>query len=470
MFSANSQPYQNLSGPQGQPLFGNLWELRKDHLHQVLESWAQEFGAIYKIQVGSKPILVLSDTELIHDILSRRPHDFSRRQIMEEAAASMGINGIFTSNGDRWQKQRRLTVQAFDTKHIHEFFPVLVQLTDRLKNRWMKQMQAGQELEIHQEIKLYTIDVMSNFIFGYDINSLETTGDQLLANLQRIFPTFHSRINSPLFAYWKYFKLPKDYELERSLREVYQLFAKIISDTRQRLTAQPALAQRPQNLVESMLAAQIEQKVSFSDKDIFANAFSCWLAGEDAVSNALAWVIHFITADPAVQNKIQAEVAGLQINEACLDPDQLPYIQAVISESLRLKPAAPIISVQANHTVEVAGRTLPPGQVLLLLPRVNALQSEYFDRPTEFWPDRWLPGGSPSKVHQEEASMPFGGGSRHCAGSNLALLEMKLVIAMLGQNFQLAKSDPSQKIGEEYVFLMAPDRFKVKLSDRSVTN
>ncbi len=465
MLSANLRSNQDLPGPTGQPFFGNFWELRKDQLHQVLESWAQEFGEIYQIKVGSKPIIVLSNTDLIHDVLSRRPQDFSRRQIMEEAAASMGINGIFTSNGDRWQKQRRLTVQAFDTKHIHQFFPTLIQLTDRLKNRWIKKMQAGQELEIHQEIKLYTIDVMSNLVFGYDINSLETTGDQLLANLQRIFPTFHSRINSPLFAYWKYFKLPSDYQLERSLREVYQLFIEIIADTRHRLTAQPELAKRPQNLVESMLAAQMEQKVSFSDQDIFANAFSCWLAGEDAVSNALAWVIHFITADPAVQSKIQAEVDGLLIDKNILDPEQLPYIQAVISESLRLKPAAPIISVQANYPVEVAGLTLPKSQVLLLLPRVNALQPAYFDRATEFWPERWL-GNAPGCPHQEDASMPFGGGARHCAGSNLALLEMKLVVAMLGQNFQLAKADPSQKIGEEYVFLMAPDRFKVKLSDR----
>jgi cytochrome P450 len=466
--------HEDIAGPQGRPILGNMLQLKKNSLHNILENWAHEFGSVYKIRLGKKPMIILSDTALIREILSRRPKDFRRRVLMEEAAESMGINGLFTTDGDNWTQQRKIVMEALDAKHLTQFFPILLKVTHRLKERWQKNVDNNQSVNVQEDTRLYTIDLMSYIVFGYDMNALGTEKTTIVSHLNKILQAFNSRINSPLLAYWKYFKLPADFALENSLKEIRQLFLEVIVKSRQRLIANPELAKAPQNVLEGMLVAYEKEGIFYSDDEIFAKAFSIWLTGE-GVAVTLAWTMHFIseTADSKiseVQRNIQAEVDSILAESESFrniqQTSQLSYIEAVLLESIRLKPVAPMISVQAKHEVALGKLILPESSILLLLPRINALEDKNFYRAAEFCPDRWLSKASDLEPHNSETSMPFGSGPRRCAGSHLALLAMKMFVTTLGKNFHVVKSDPSQQIHESYVFLMEPENFKVALSDR----
>jgi cytochrome P450 len=125
----------------------------------------------------------------------------------------MGITGVFSAEGDDWKRQRRLTAHALDASHLRQFFPTLIKVTERLKNRWNIAADKHTAVDVPQDLMRYTVDVTTNLAFGYDMNTLENEGDVIQGHLEKNFPMINRRINAP-FPYWRYFRLHADRSLE----------------------------------------------------------------------------------------------------------------------------------------------------------------------------------------------------------------------------------------------------------------
>ena len=155
-----------LPGPRGLPLIGNLLQLDLKQLHRVLERWCNEFGPLYAFKLGRKPVVVVGDPELIQNILRQRPNLYRRLGTIESAFKEMGITGVFSAEGDDWKRQRRLTAHALDAGHLRQFFPALIKVTERLKNRWGPAADKPAAAEVQQDLMRYTVDVTTNLGFG----------------------------------------------------------------------------------------------------------------------------------------------------------------------------------------------------------------------------------------------------------------------------------------------------------------
>ena len=143
----------------------------------------------------------------------------------------MGIAGVFSAEGEDWKRQRRLTAHALDANHLRQFFPTLIKVTERLKNRWNSAADKQEAVDVQQDLMRYTVDVTTNLVFGYDMNALEKEGDVIQEHLEKIFPMINRRINA-LFPYWRYFKLPADRALDKSLVAIRETITGFVARAR----------------------------------------------------------------------------------------------------------------------------------------------------------------------------------------------------------------------------------------------
>ncbi len=170
------KPLNSLSqllGPKGLPILGNLFQIDLQKLHSILEEWSDIYGNIYKFKIANKTVMAISDPALIQNILRDRPETYRRVSSIERVARELGIHGVFSAEGEQWQRQRQLTMHAFKPEHLRRFFPTVRKITDRLKNRWSKIADSWQSIDVQKDWMRFTVDVTTNLAFGYDINLLE---------------------------------------------------------------------------------------------------------------------------------------------------------------------------------------------------------------------------------------------------------------------------------------------------------
>ena len=459
-----------LPGPKGLPLLGNLLQLDLKQLHRVLERWGDEFGTLYKFELGRRPVFVVTDPELNQTILKNRPKLYRRLGTIETVFREIGITGVFSAEGEDWKRQRRLTAHALDAQHLRQFFPTLIKVTERLRHRWKVAAEKQSEVDVQQDLMRYTVDVTTNLAFGYDMNTLEKEGDVIQQHLEKIFPMINQRINAPV-PYWRYFKLPADRALDKSLAAIRETITGFVTRGRERLAQNPALAEHPTNLLEAMLATPAGSDAAFTDEEIYGNVLTLLLAGEDTTANTMAWMACFMIEHPEVQARMQAEarevLGGAGELSQLADAERLPYIEAVTHETMRLKPVAPVLFLESIEDVEIGGVAVPRGTAVFLVTMHGGLQDIHFGAAKQFRPERWLEevpaSGCP---HHARAFVPFGAGPRFCPGRQLALVEIKTVMAMLCAGFQISKTEPARPVGEIFSFTMMPENLFVRFQHR----
>jgi cytochrome P450/nitrite reductase/ring-hydroxylating ferredoxin subunit len=470
--SASAAPKRSISdlpGPKGVPLLGNVLQFDVSRLHLILEQWCRTFGPEYAFRLINRLVVVIADPEQINYMLHNRPELFRRISAIEAISREMGVSGVFSAEGDSWRRQRRLVMQALDTKHLRQFFPKLGEVTRRLKAHWDLAAVQGRAVDVQKDLMRYTVDVTTSLAFGYDMNTLEKECEVIQQHLERIFPMVNRRINAP-FRYWHYFKLPSDRALDQALQAVRHTIGEFITHSRERLAQDPERAQHPTNFLEAMLAEQQESQAALSDQEIFGNVFTMLLAGEDTTANTMAWMMHFMCRYPQVQSRMQEEVDTVLRDADVMDDirlaDQLAYVDAVALETMRLKPVAPVLFVEPNEDVDVNGLRLPKGTTVMMPTRYNSTLETNFSAADEFKPERWLAGATGS-IHHRTGFVPFGSGPRLCPGRSLALLEIKTAMSMVCRSFALSEGVAAAEVGEAFVFTMMPTNLRVAFSART---
>jgi cytochrome P450 len=461
--------YNQLPGPASVPLLGNLLQFTPAKLHRFLEKWGDQYGSIFIIKLGTMPVVVITDPEAIQYVLKNRPEKFRRVAKMDEIISEMGFSGVFNAEGDDWKHQRKLVSQALNMNHLTTFFPMLVSITEKLFNRWNKLSKENASIEIKLELMRYTVDITSRLAFGYNMNTIEKNNDIIQDHLGNIFPAIFKRLNMPV-PYWRFFKLPADRRVEKSLHIIVQTMQSVIDETREQLKQNPALKNHPANFLQALIADS-DHDNPVSNQMVIGNVLTMLLAGEDTTAHTLTWIFYFMHLHPEVQHKMQQE-ADMIVgdNNAIKDFEQtthLPYIEAVAYEAMRLKPVAPMLFFDTLEDVLINQVKIPKNTGVLLQTHYSAIKETHFSNPDNFIPERWIAGGCPyHKAHNEKAFVPFGAGPRFCPGYNLAMIEIKSVLAMVCKNFVVTLETNPDEVREVLAFTMMPTGFSIKLVAR----
>jgi cytochrome P450 len=472
MPAAPARRLSDLPSVPGLPWIGNLHQLDTQRLHLVLEGWQRQLGPLFTLHLGRQPVLVISDSEIAQSLLRERPQRYRRVRVLESVIGELlGAPGVFAAEGDAWEPQRRLVMQSLAPTRLRGYFPAVQAITQRLHRRWAQAAAEGRVFDIRDDLMRYTVDVTTRLAFGEDPNTLDDGGDVIQQHLARIFPMLMARINTPL-PYWRWFKLPRDRALDRSLAAVKQHIAGLIARTRERMRAAPEAP--PANLLEALLAERDAPGSRFTDADVTANVMTILLGGEDTTAISLAWSMPYLAADPALQQRLH-EQARAVLGDATVCPDHesvrgLDAFEAVVNESLRFRPTAPAIFIEPNEDVQIAGIAIRRGTPLWLLLRPDMLDDRHFGDALSFRPERWHHGNKPEGgcplAHNTRAHLQFGAGPRVCPGRHLALVEMRLVLSMLMCSFRVELACRPDELRETLAFTMMPERMPVRLHRR----
>lgn len=459
---------KELPGPKGVPLFGNLFKLDLPNLHNQIEDWADEHGDVFLLNLGISNQLVVTRPSLIQKILSARPNEFIRQQKMDMVIRQAGVNGVFNAEGDDWKLHRDMVAKGLDVKHQKDFYPLMLPIIERLYNKWEQEAEKGEPYDIQRDLFRFTVDITSSLAFGFPMNTLEQEGSAIQDHMEKVFPMIFKRINQPI-PWYKIIKNKADKEFDLAVVEMNTLIDEFIDSARKRISADPKLKEKPNNVIEAILNAADEED-SFTDEHVRGNLATLLLAGEDTTAHTLIWMLYLLTKNPELQEGIRNEVDEvLGENNWTKNYDnnnKLKYIEGMAMESMRFKPVAPVLLFEATADIELEGILFKKGQRILTQNRPAALSDENFTDALSIKPERWLKSGK-CPVHNTDAFTPFGGGPRYCPGRNLAILEIRMVISMLFKNFDIEMVTPHDGINEIMAFTMMSSPFKVKLSKRT---
>lgn len=462
--------FDSLPGPLGVPFFGNLLQIKADRLHLQLEHWCEVHGTVFRLRLGPRRVVVLGDHELIASALRDRPDGFRRTTKLEQVWTEMGmLGGLFGANGDVWRRQRRMVMASFDPGHVRRFYPSLQKVSERLVARWQGAARSGSIIDLQADLMRFTVDAVAGLAFGADVNTLQSDEDVIQKHLSRIFPALFNRIFAPL-PIWRWLPSASDRELRRSVVAVNAAVDGFIAQARQRLEAEPALRQNPRNLLEAMLVAADEPDSGIDDKQVAGNVLVMLLAGEDTTANTLAWMVWLLSRHPEALALARDEVRGIcKGNTPTMEElAQLEYVEAVAHEAMRLKPVAPQNGMEALRDTVLGDVKIEAGMVVIAVMRRDAVNERLITDAANFTPERWLNEGSAAASSAKRISMPFGAGPRICPGRFLALLEIKLAMAVLLAHFDIIEvNTPDGGEPRELLQLaMGPVGLKMRLRER----
>lgn len=464
----------DLPGPRGIPILGNLLQLQLNRVHLGVEQWGREYGPLFRFRLGKQDVFGITDHELIASVLKDRPDGFRRTVRSSEIGQEMGFTpGLFSSEGQAWRDQRRMVMASFAPGHVRSYFPSLLKVSQRLRKRWLQAARRGSTIALQADLMRYTVDGVAGLAFGTDMNTLESDEEVIQQHLDKIFPAMFRRIFSP-FPYWRYLRLPADRALDRSVVAIKQAIEGFITNTRQRMHANPALREHPTNLLEGMIAAADLGDSGVTDAQVAGNVLTMLLAGEDTTANTLAWMVYLLQRNPKALQRATDEVLRIAPDPAAFTPEQmasLDYLEACASETMRLKPVGPFLPLEALRDTTLADVHVPAKSLVWCVMRHDSIADAYFPNAAAFEPERWLEpadasqhAGSPKRV-----AMPFGAGPRVCPGRYLALLEIKMAMAMLLGSFEIESvlTADGNEPREHMAFSMGPVGLNLRLRERA---
>jgi cytochrome P450 len=465
--------YEDLPGPRGLPLVGNSLQLDAPRLHQQMERWCREYGPIYRLRFGRRRMIVIGEHETVAAVLRDRPDGFRRTSRLEQIWTEMGLKpGVFGANGDSWRRQRRMVMASFDPAHIKSYFASLCAVGQRLSRRWQDAARERRAIDLQADLMRYTVDTIAGLAFGTPVNTLESNEDIIQNHLDKIFPALWRRMTAALPT-WRLFPSRADRELAQGILAVNAAVDTFIADARERLRRDPARAKEPPNLLEAMIVAADEPDSGIDDRLVSGNVLTMLLAGEDTTANTIAWMIYLLWRNPeALAN------AADEVRRTIADPmhpkqeelARLDYVEACAHETMRLKPVAPLLGLQALRDTTIGDVRVPAGMMVFSLMRRDSVSDEFVPEASAFLPERWLTEGGPRQAASaaKRISMPFGAGPRICPGRYLALLEMKMAMAMLLGHFDIESvTTPYPGEAKEHMsFTMAPVDLRLRLKLR----
>jgi len=469
---ARLREIDDLAGPPGLPLVGNMLQIDKPHIHRQVERWSRDYGPYFRFRLGTRRIFVVTDHAAIGTIFRDRPDGFRRTPRFRQIAQEIGLPaGVFAAEGEPWRRQRKMVMAGFDPRHLRAYFPSLVKVCERLERRWRGAATSSSAIDLQRDLMRFTVDAISGLAFGVDVNTLESDDEVIQRHLDKIFPALFRRMLAPLPT-WRWWKSPADRELDRSVVAVGAAIDGFVATARRRLADDPERRAAPHNLLEAMIVAADDPGSGITDSEVAGNVTTMLLAGEDTTANTLAWAIWLLARHPQALARARAEIDAIG-PAADWTPERLAelrYVEACANETMRLKPVAPFIMFQAVRETTVADVRVPSGTLLWLSLRHDSVREEYFADADAFKPERWLHAQSgPGATSVNRIAMPFGAGPRVCPGRQLAMLEMKMALATLLGRFEIdrvATADAGEP-DELMSFTMTPSPLTMRLRVRA---
>ncbi|KAM3098583.1 cytochrome P450 [Phormidesmis sp. 146-35] len=388
-----------------------LMEYSRDPL-SFMTRCAREFGEIVPLQFECGELFcLLTNPDHITEVLKDRLL-FIKAQDLQSLSGLIG-NGLLTSEGDFWQRQRRLIQPVFHQQRIENYGSVMVNYTQQMLQIWHK----DKILDVHDEMMRLTLNIVMKTIFDQDVTDSEA---------KQVAHALDAAMN------WATTQEP---DADRR----YQSAIALLDETVYAMIHRRRINKTDSDDLLGMLMQiqDADDGSRMSDRQLRDEVATMILAGHETTANTLSWTWMLLSQHPEVRTQLTQELKRVLNGRTptIADLPQLSYTNSVIKEAMRLYPPATDVSREATQDCEVGGYLIPKGTTLICSQWVMHRDPRYFGNPEKFTPERWA--DDLEKKLPRGVYFPFGDGPRICIGKSFALMEAALILATIAQKFQL---------------------------------
>lgn len=464
--------------PKPSPFIGNLTFFRQGFWESHMEL-RKQYGPLSGYYLGRRMIVVISDPDMIKQVLAEKFSNFTNRMATGLESKPVADSILFLRD-KRWEEVRSVLTSAFSPKKLNKLTPLISQACDLLLAHLERYAESGDAFDIQRCYCCYTTDVVASVAFGTQVNSSEEPEHPFVKHCRRFFAFSVPRLILVLILSFPSIMVPLARILPNKKRdEVNGFFNKLIRNVIA-LRDQQAAEERRQDFLQMVLDLRHSApSVGVENFDIVRQAFSSakgcpanpsqphlprplskpltvdevvgqaflfLIAGYEIITNTLSFVTYLLATNPDCQEKLLREVDDFSKKhpspEHCSLQQGLPYLDMVLSETLRMYPPAFRFTREAARDCEVLGQRIPAGTVLEVA--VGALHHDpkHWPHPETFDPERFT--AEAQRLQQPFTYLPFGAGPRSCLGVQLGLLEIKLTLLHILRKFRFEACPETQ--------------------------
>jgi cytochrome P450 len=437
-------------GPKGWPLLGVSLELLRDPL-TLMRRLAREYGDIVRFPVLIGDRILLNHPDYIEQVLVIQQSKFHKSDLSKRATERLLGQGLLTSEGEFWRRQRRLAQPAFHRSRINGYAETMVGITEEHLRHWGD----NETRDIAQEMMAVTLDITVRTLFGTTLpGEAQQVGRAVTFMMRYQLRRLRSPVRLP-----ENWPTPKSRRAQRENEFLDSLIYRIIAERREE-----GNSRHHDDLLSLLMGAMDEDGSQMTPKQLRDEAMTLFLAGHETTALTLSWTWYLLSQNPAAEARLHEELSGVLGGRApaVADLERLPYLQAVINEALRLYPPAYLLARTSIAPCTIGGYDFPTRSTILMSQWVTHRDARFFDDPDAFRPERWLDGlmgRLPAGAYY-----PFGDGPRRCIGQGFALLESALVTATIAQRFQF-RLVPGHPIVPEPLVTLRP-RYGIRMTMR----
>ncbi|XP_003469926.3 cytochrome P450 3A9-like [Cavia porcellus] len=435
-----------IPGPKPLPFFGTILGYRKGFWDFDTNCY-KKYGKIWGFYDGHQPVLAITDPDMIKTVLVKECYSvFTNRRTF--GPVGFMKKAISISEDEDWKRIRTLLSPVFTTGKLKEMFPIIEQYGDVLVKNLRQKAKKGEPVSMKDVFGAYSMDVITGTSFGVNIDSLNNPQDPFVGKVKKLlkFSFF-----DPLFLLGVLFPflIPVMDALNLSVfpRDVTDFLKKSVETMKEsRLKEkQKHRVDFLQLMINSQNSKDTESHKALSDLELVAQSIIFIFGGYETTSSTLSFAMYALATHPDVQKKLQQEIDTILPNKTPATYDvlmEMEYLDMVVNEILRLYPIAGRLERTCKKDVEINGVVIPKGSLVLIPIYALHRDPKYWKEPEKFCPERF------SKKNKNNIDpyiyLPFGTGPRNCIGMRFALLNMKLAIIRVLQNFSFQTCKETQ--------------------------
>ncbi|XP_036028238.1 cytochrome P450 3A13-like [Onychomys torridus] len=444
-----------IPGPYPLPFVGTMLNYRRGISKYDIECQRKYGDFMWGIYNGMLPVLVITKPDMIKNVLVKEFNlVFTNRHLF----GPLGFmkKSIANAENKDWKRIRSLMTPAFSSGKLKEMFHIIQEYGDVLVKNMSPEVEKGKNVTMNKVFGAYSMDVITSTLFGVKVDSLNNSQDPFVKNTRKLFIFDYF---NPLAFFEALFpflsRLYKKVNICIFPNDAISFFKKFIEKTKEdRLgNAKEHRVDFLQLMMNSQNSKDMESYKSLSDLEILAQAITFISAGYETTSTALSFITYLLAIHPDVQKKLQHEIDAVLPNKAPATYEtlvEMEYLDMVVNETMRLYPVTSRVNRLSKKDAEINGVLIPKGTVVVIPIFVLHRDPKYWPDPEEFRPERF------SKENKDRINpytyLPFGYGPRNCIGMRFALINMKLAIIKILQNFSLSPCEETEvplKLGKK---------------------
>lgn len=411
-------------GPKGTLLMGSLGDVRRDPITFTMRM-ATEYAPVARVRLGPLVTHLISHPAGVRRVLIDNVQNYSKNHLSYSFVRRVLGNGLLTSQGPFWLRQRRLAQPAFHRERIAHMATAMTRATEELAAVWSEN--PDEPRDVGEDLMALTLRIVGDALFGTGVEARQTervarSFNVLSAQLVERFRTM--RLLPPV--------LPTAYDRQfrQATQELDSVVAEIIAAKRAKLEDTGDL------LSMLMLAKDEETGEQMNDAQLVSETKTMLLAGHETTATTLMWLFALLEQHPEAEARLHAELRDVLGGRTptMADVPKLQYTRCVIEETLRLYPPVYILGRKVEQDDVLCGYRIPKGTSVDVSPFAMHRLPEFWERPNDFVPERF--------ASEEQAKrprglyIPFLAGPRQCIGNSFALMEAQLIVATLAQRFR----------------------------------